>query len=552
MAILSALMTMTKSPPSTFGVNVGLCLPRSRVAAATASRPSTTSVASMTYHERVVSPAFGVYVGTALPLVFGVSPVVGPGVTGCRSRRRRWGCDSRRPTLTRDPGSPARTRGVPHANEGSLPGVIRAGQNALILASGTRSQRSAVVEAQYPYQDAGLSVHQRVEDLLSRMPLADKVGLMFHTIAVPADVDAVVPLGTLAALAGGQGSAALQRPGLAAGRPVLRPVAQQRAIAALQHPLGIPVTFSSDPRHRFGDNPLTQMMAGPFSCGPSRSGWQRSARRTGCGSSPTSCARSTWRSASASHCTPTRCGDRTALVADQHHVRRGCRPHLPARCRLRRRPTGPPTRCRFGDRDGQAFPGGGPSLDGNDPHFGWGREQVYPGDNAAYHLAPFRAALDAGAAEVMPYYGMPVGTDWDEVGFGFNKSVITGLLRDELGFDGIVCTDWGLVSDHPDLGDLGVARAWGSSTWGPADRALRVIGRRRPVRRRGLHRKYCWDWCATAGSANRGSTSRCAGCCGSRSPWGCSTTRSSTRSPRRSRWAASTFETPDWPPSATR
>ena len=65
MATLSALMTMTKSPPSTLGVNVGLCLPRSRLAAATASRPSTTSVASMTYHERVVSPAFGVYVGTA-------------------------------------------------------------------------------------------------------------------------------------------------------------------------------------------------------------------------------------------------------------------------------------------------------------------------------------------------------------------------------------------------------------------------------------------------------------------------------------------------------
>src|SRR5215813_12098217 len=66
MATLSALMTMTKSPPSTLGVNVGLCLPRSRLAAATASRPSTTSVASMTYHERVVSPALGVYVGTAL------------------------------------------------------------------------------------------------------------------------------------------------------------------------------------------------------------------------------------------------------------------------------------------------------------------------------------------------------------------------------------------------------------------------------------------------------------------------------------------------------
>ena len=72
MATLSALTTMTKSPPSTLGVNVGLCLPRSKLAAATASRPSTTSVASMTYHECVVSPAFGVYVDTAV-----TSPVSG-------------------------------------------------------------------------------------------------------------------------------------------------------------------------------------------------------------------------------------------------------------------------------------------------------------------------------------------------------------------------------------------------------------------------------------------------------------------------------------------
>src|SRR5689334_18610869 len=70
MATLSALMTMTKSPPSTFGANVGLCLPRSSVAAATARRPSTTSVASMTYHDLVVSPALGAYVGTAYLLLF--------------------------------------------------------------------------------------------------------------------------------------------------------------------------------------------------------------------------------------------------------------------------------------------------------------------------------------------------------------------------------------------------------------------------------------------------------------------------------------------------
>ncbi len=46
----------------------------------------------------------------------------------------------------------------------------------------------------------------------------------------------------------------------------------------------------------------------------------------------------------------------------------------------------------------------------------------------------------------MPYYGMPIGTEFEEVGFNFNKEILTGILREQLGFDGIICTDWGIVS----------------------------------------------------------------------------------------------------------
>src|SRR4051794_34509657 len=56
----------TKSPTSTWGAYWGLCLPRSRIAVWLASRPSTTSVASMTCHARAISPGLGVYVRTAL------------------------------------------------------------------------------------------------------------------------------------------------------------------------------------------------------------------------------------------------------------------------------------------------------------------------------------------------------------------------------------------------------------------------------------------------------------------------------------------------------
>ena len=93
------------------------------------------------------------------------------------------------------------------------------------------------------------------------------------------------------------------------------------------------------------------------------------------------------------------------------------------------------------------FSGGGPQEDGRDAHFPPGRQR-YKGDNFNYHLIPFlKGAFAAGVAQVMPYYGIPVGQTTEDVGFGYNKDIITGLLRNKYKFDGIVCTDWGLVTD---------------------------------------------------------------------------------------------------------
>src|SRR5690606_15972034 len=50
------------------GAKMGLCLPRSRVATWLASRPNTTSAASITCHCRSMSPGFGLYVRTGLTL----------------------------------------------------------------------------------------------------------------------------------------------------------------------------------------------------------------------------------------------------------------------------------------------------------------------------------------------------------------------------------------------------------------------------------------------------------------------------------------------------
>ena len=95
------------------------------------------------------------------------------------------------------------------------------------------------------------------------------------------------------------------------------------------------------------------------------------------------------------------------------------------------------------------FPGGGPQVDGQDPHFDWGKEQHYPGNNFEYHLKPFKAAIDAGTSAIMPYYAKPIGTEFEEVAFAYNKEVITDVLRTKLGFKGIINSDTGPIFMMP-------------------------------------------------------------------------------------------------------
>jgi beta-glucosidase-like glycosyl hydrolase len=121
------------------------------------------------------------------------------------------------------------------------------------------------------------------------------------------------------------------------------------------------------------------------------------------------------------------------------------------------------------------FPGGGPMEDGEDSHFTYGKNATYPGNNFHYHLIPFKAAIAAGARQMMPYYSRPIGTEYDEVGFSFNKGIITDLLRDELGFQGIVCSDWGLITDTVINGQDMPARAWGVESLSELERAARVL-----------------------------------------------------------------------------
>jgi beta-glucosidase len=121
------------------------------------------------------------------------------------------------------------------------------------------------------------------------------------------------------------------------------------------------------------------------------------------------------------------------------------------------------------------FPGGGPQFEGLDPHFPFQKGQVYPGNNFNYHLIPFEAAFAAHTAAIMPYYGVPMDAAHEHVGFSYNKGIITGLLRNKYHYDGVVCTDWGLVTDAHLGPVVWPARAWGEEKLSTEERVEKII-----------------------------------------------------------------------------
>lgn len=59
--------------------------------------------------------------------------------------------------------------------------------------------------------------------------------------------------------------------------------------------------------------------------------------------------------------------------------------------------------------------------------------------------------------------------------FAFNKPIITDLLKGELGFEGVVVSDWYLITDHVLSGESLPARAWGVEHYSELERAQGVL-----------------------------------------------------------------------------
>jgi beta-glucosidase len=95
------------------------------------------------------------------------------------------------------------------------------------------------------------------------------------------------------------------------------------------------------------------------------------------------------------------------------------------------------------------FPGGGAGVGGQDPHFDWGKFEHFPGKMFENNLIPFKAAIKAGTSAIMPYYSIPKDTKYEQIAYAYNKAVISDLLRDSLGFKGIINSDTGPIEMMP-------------------------------------------------------------------------------------------------------
>ena len=125
------------------------------------------------------------------------------------------------------------------------------------------------------------------------------------------------------------------------------------------------------------------------------------------------------------------------------------------------------------------WPGGGTGEGGRDAHFGLGKYAVYPGDNFAQNLIPFTEGAfklpgkTRMASAVMPYYTISYGQDpsGENVANGFSKYIIQDLLRDKCRYEGVVCTDWGIVGDY-DVPWEHKGKPWGVESLSEPERRL--------------------------------------------------------------------------------
>ena len=360
------------------------------------------------------------------------------------------------------------------------------GSSSVMLVEGGRFYRDLNKNNKLDiYEDIQQSIDARIEDLIAQMTLEEKAGMMFMNgapVSEDADpqgrVNLTGPAARMASVVENMNALKMTHFNIwdiPADPSIFARWYNRTQEAAEKTRLGIPITIASDPRHHLGKNVV----------GMSSAGFSQFCEMPGFAA----------------------IGDENLVkqfadIVRQEYMAIGIREALHPQIDLATEPRWARISGNFSE-DAQLtarlvkpyimglqtsdlisgvacmtkhFPGGGPQKEGLDPHFAFQKGQIYPGNNFDYHLIPFEAAFQAGTAAIMPYYGVPTDQTNENVGMSYNKTIITQLLREKYKYDGVVCTDWGLISDVPmGPGVVWDARAWGVEKLSPAERVYKII-----------------------------------------------------------------------------
>ena len=331
--------------------------------------------------------------------------------------------------------------------------------------------RSGALDA---YEDWRLPPERRAADLVARMTLEEKAGVMMHGTAPSPRGPGATAYDLAAAektILGARVNSLITRLGgdpraLAEQNNALQEIAERSRLA-------VPLTISTDPRNHFQYTVGASVAAGGFSQWPETLGF------------------AAIRDAALVR--------RFAEIARQEYRAVGITMALSPQADLATEPRWPRIAGTFGEdpelahdlvrayvegfQDGPAgigsesvvavvkhWVGYGAAVDGWDGHNYYGRFARL-GGALDRHVRPFEGAFAAKVGGVMPTYtiledvsidGKPI----EAVGGGFNRTLLTELLRGRHRFDGVVLSDWGITRD------CGENCRTGASPHTPADIAM--------------------------------------------------------------------------------